>query len=139
MKPAWRFRSRRWTCTCGKARTKIRIFPQQRRETSVFGAEIFVDFSSKTPGGRFIRSSFGGSGLFNLYILDAVFKYHVDKLIARIVAFARDFIKTLQNIFPNTHGNDSVPVLSALFNLQRFIFHKFHLTIYTNYRLTAEL
>ena len=41
---AWKFRSRRWMCTCGKARTKIRIFPQQRRETSVFGAEIFVDF-----------------------------------------------------------------------------------------------
>lgn len=65
MKPAWRFRSRRWTCTCGKARTKIRIFPQQRRETSVFGAEIFVDFPSRTPEGRFIRSSFGGSGSYS--------------------------------------------------------------------------
>lgn len=104
-----------------------------------FSALKFSWTFSRTPERRFIRSSFGGSVLFNLYILDAVFKYHVDKLIARIVAFARDFIKTLQNIFPNTHGNDSVPVLSALFNLQRFIFHKFHLTIYTNYRLTAEL
>lgn len=64
MKPAWRFRSRRWTCTCGKARTKIRIFPQQRRETSVFGAEIFVDFS-RTPERRFVRSSFGGSGSYS--------------------------------------------------------------------------
>ena len=86
-----------------------------------------------------LAASIADGDRFNLYILDAVFKYHVDKLIARIVAFARDFIKTLQNIFPNTHGNDSVPVLSALFNLQRFIFHKFHLTIYTNYRLTDEL
>ena len=56
-------------------------------------------------------------GLFDLDILDAVFENNIDKLIARIVAFARNFIKTLQNIFSNTHGNDPVSVFSALFDL----------------------
>ena len=56
-------------------------------------------------------------GLFDLDILEAVFENNIDKLIARIIAFVRDFIKALQNIFPNTHGNDPVSVFSALFDL----------------------
>ena len=34
--------------------------------------------------------------LFDLDILDAVFENNIDKLIARIIAFVRDFIKALQ-------------------------------------------
>ena len=63
-------------------------------------------------------------------MFDAVVQYQIDQLITRIIALCGNFVQFGKNFFTNTHGDDSVAVISAFFDFQWFIIHPFHLTVH---------